>query len=231
MWKLTRLLLSDRQSYRVVRRVLQDKCTYLDASALVDLYESVRAIEEEGQEGIIIEAGCALGGSAIVITAAKATTRPFYVYDVFGMIPPPSENDGPDAHARYNVIAGGESSGIGGERYYGYEENLFEKVIETFSDFGFPIARNNVYLVKGLYEDSLVVNQSVVLAHIDCDWYESVMTCLNRITPWVVKGGRIIIDDYNTWSGCRRAVDTYFADKRQDFEFTMRARLHIIRRN
>jgi asparagine synthase (glutamine-hydrolysing) len=39
----------------------------------------------------------------------------------------------------------------------------------------------------------------------------------------------LVIDDYDAWSGCRKAVDTFFADKRGDFRFERHARLHIVR--
>ena len=41
-------------------------------------------------------------------------------------------------------------------------------------------------------------------------------------------GGRIVIDDFDTWSGCRTAVNEYFAD-RPGFRFEYRGRLHVVR--
>ena len=43
-------------------------------------------------------------------------------------------------------------------------------------------------------------------------------------------GGVLVIDDYDSWSGCRRAVDEYFADKKDRFEWVTRARLHLVRK-
>lgn len=97
----------------IVRSVRAESLTYLDAAALCDLLEQVKATEHNGRSGMLIEAGCALGGSAIVVATAKAQARPFYVYDVFGMIPAPSAQDGADVHARYKVIQQGQSAGIG----------------------------------------------------------------------------------------------------------------------
>jgi O-methyltransferase len=37
-----------------------------------------------------------------------------------------------------------------------------------------------------------------------------------------------VIDDYDAWSGCRAAVDEYFADSR-GFRFERRGKLHIVR--
>ena len=80
------------------------------------------------------------------------------------------------------------------------------------------------------FQDTVHIDQPVALAHIDGDWYESVMTCLQRIEPHLAEGGVMVIDDYDAWSGCRTAVDEYFADKMDRYRFKHQARLHIIRK-
>jgi O-methyltransferase len=215
---------------RVVRGVRADSLTYLDDGALGDLYERVRAIERRRAPGVLIEAGCALGGSAIVIATAKSPRRPLYVYDVFEMIPPPSEKDDTDVHERYAVIHSGRSNGLNGDRYYGYEEDLLDKVIANFHRHGVAVERHGVHLIRGLFQETLRVDEPVALAHIDGDWYDSVMTCLERIEPRLIDGGVLVIDDYDDWSGCRKAVDGYFRDKQDRYEFVRKSRLHIIRR-
>lgn len=214
----------------IVRAVRADSLTYLDHAALDDLFTRVRTIETEGREGILIEAGCALGGSAIVIATAKSRQRPFFVHDVFGMIPPPSDRDESDVQERYAVIRSGRSRGLQGNKYYGYEDNLLDKVSENFRRHGVPLEANTVHLVRGLFQETLHVSEPVALAHVDGDWFESVMTCLQRIEPHLTEDGVIVIDDYDDWSGCRKAVDEYFSDKRDRYEFVRKARLHIVRK-
>jgi asparagine synthase (glutamine-hydrolysing) len=213
----------------IIQRVQADCLTYLDESALHDLHDCVTALERESRQGALIEAGCALGGSAIVIAAAKSKERPLFVYDVFGMIPPPSQYDGPDVHARYATIQSGRSEGIGGNKYYGYEDDLLGKVKENFRRNGIDPEAHNVHLLKGLFEETLQVQGAVALAHIDGDWYNSVLTCLRRIEPYLVPGGVLVIDDYDDWSGCRKAVDEYFADRKGQYQFLRRSRLHVVR--
>jgi asparagine synthase (glutamine-hydrolysing) len=228
--RLLALRVTEPQCFRAIKRVRQEKLTYLQVSALADLCECVGQLERDGRDGIMIEAGCALGGSAVVIAAAKNPSRPLYVYDLFGMIPPPSERDGQDAHDRYAEIVDHQSDGIKGDEYYGYQQDLFERVKATFPRLGYPIEKHNIHLVQGLFEDTLVVTQAVALAHLDCDWYDSVLACLQRIEPRLVQGGTLIIDDYDDWSGCRAAVDDYFAGRQGEFDFVRRSRLHIIRK-
>jgi hypothetical protein len=228
--RISKELLFDRPSPPIVRSVRAESLTYLEEAALNDLFERVQALEQSGMSGILIEAGCAWGGSAIVIATAKSETRPFYVFDVFGMIPPPSGRDGIDVHRRYREIKNGQSPGMGDGKYYGYEENLFDKVTENFRRHGVPIETKNIRLVRGLFQDTLRIDEPVAFAHIDGDWYESVRTCLERIEPHLVPGGALVIDDYDAWSGCRKAVDDYFAGKKERYEFVRKSRLHILRK-
>jgi len=215
---------------KIVKDVIGEGLTYLDRNALTELYDLAKALDESHHDGVMIEAGCALGGSAIVLAAAKSATRALLVYDVFGMIPEPSSEDDADVHQRYEVIRSGRSEGIAGHKYYGYQENLLEVVTGNFSRLGIPVEVNNVRLIKGLFQDTMATDERVLLAHLDGDWYDSVTTCLHRIVPRLVSGGVIVVDDYHAWSGCRKAVDDYFADKRDCFEFEMASRLHILKR-
>jgi len=177
---------------------------------------------------MLIETGTARGGSAIVLAAAKAAQRPLVVYDVFDTIPAPGEQDGEDVHDRYRTIAAGEARGLDGEIYYGYREDLYAEVRESFARLGLPVEEHAVELVKGLFEDTVHPRGPVAFAHLDGDWYDSTMVCLERIVPRLSVGGRLVIDDYYNWSGCRRAVEEYF-EGREGFELRERAKLHVIR--
>jgi hypothetical protein len=213
---------------RIVAAVRDERLTYLKPGMLEDLAACVLQIERDGIEGLVIEAGTASGGSAIVLAAAKSPERPMKVYDVFGTIPPPTERDGADVHRRYATIAAGEAKGPGGETYYGYRDDLYHEVEDAFARHGVPVGEQNVELVRGLFEDTIRLDEPVAFVHLDGDWYESTMTCLTRIAPLLVSRGRIVLDDYYKWSGCRRAVDEYFAD-REGYRVEHRTKLHVIR--
>lgn len=228
--RLKSLSIRSPQGAQIIERVYNENLSYLEPLALIDLFEAVQSIENNHYIGLLIEAGCALGGSALVMTSAKSTERQLKVYDTFAMIPPPSESDEEDSQNRYKIISSGKAKGIKGEEYYGYVDNLLDRVKNSFSQFGMPIENHNVDLIPGLFQDTLRLNQPVALAHLDCDWYDSVLTCLQRIEPNLIHGGRLIVDDYQHWSGCRKAVDKYFENKRDQYIFSMKSRLHIIKR-
>lgn len=193
----------------LITRIRDERITYLSDAKLAELANTCRQIEQQALPGIFIEAGCALGGSAVLIGSIKNKQRAFYVYDVFGMIPPPSDHDTDDVHDRYKTIVEGKSTGIDGDEYYGYKPNLYEVVQDNLKRFGIDYKKDSVWLIKGLLQDTMHITQPVALAHVDVDWYEPVMTCLQRVFPRLVVGGSIILDDYHDWGGCRKATDEY----------------------
>jgi O-methyltransferase len=213
---------------RSIEGVRAKRLSFLSPEKLMDLADAVIDAERQGLAGAVVEAGTALGGSAIVLASAKSTDRPMWIFDAFGMIPPPSEQDGPDVHARYEEIASGKSAGLSEDLYYGYRTDLLGEVRRSFVEFGLTPESHNVTFVKGCYEETMHIDFPVAVAHIDCDWYESVSTCLEAIEPWLVPGGRFVIDDYFSWSGCAKAVDEFFAG-RAGYTFVQKGRLHIVK--
>jgi hypothetical protein len=190
-------------------RVRNDKLTYVGVKKLENLCWAALATREKGVVGDYIEAGVALGGTAILLAALKPAASSLVLYDVFGLIPPPGPVDGQDAHQRYAVIASGESSGIGGDKYYGYTNDLEDVVKGNLAKYGFTEKGNDIRLVKGLISETLEPEGPVALAHIDCDWYESVKVCIDRIYPKLAVNGMMVFDDYQSYSGCRKAVDEF----------------------
>ncbi|WP_418276185.1 TylF/MycF/NovP-related O-methyltransferase [Isoptericola jiangsuensis] len=213
----------------VARAVRAEHLTLLGAGPLAELARAALEVEDARRPGIVMECGTARGGSAIVLAAAKSPDRPLFVHDVFGLIPPPTDRDGDDVHERYATIVAGRAEGHGGETYYGYRDELYDEVTESFVRQGFPPAASNVHLVRGLFQDTILGEEPVALAHLDGDWYESTRTCLERIAPRLVTGGRLVVDDYQAWSGCRSAVDEYLA-RDPGLEREMHSRLHLVRR-
>ncbi|MDW8395777.1 MAG: TylF/MycF/NovP-related O-methyltransferase [Anaerolineae bacterium] len=226
---LTRQLLLQPKATLVALRVWSLGLSMLGLRSLLELQEAVADVEVRRVPGAFVEAGVGMGGSAIVIAAARRTLRPVYLYDTFEGIPAPSEADGAAAQQRYELIQSGQAKGRRGQPYYGYNKNLQAAVEQSLQRFGLPPAQSHIYLVKGLYQDALHPPSAIAFAHLDCDWYESVRVCLERVTPALSLGGVLVVDDYDYWLGCRRAVDEFFASRRDQFLFVRRGRLHIVR--
>jgi len=195
----------------IFQRVRADRLTYLDDGKVANLETCIEDVNREYVPGDFLEAGVALGGSAIALASSMGNGRAFHGYDVFEQIPPPSERDKEDAHSRYGVITQGRSEGLGGDLYYGYVDDLYNVVVGNFEHYGLPVDGERICLHKGLLEDTFFPKGPVALAHIDCDWHDPVMLCLERAHPLLSPGGYIVLDDYNDYSGCRIATDSFLA--------------------
>lgn len=206
----------------VAREVRRRQLTYLSDAKLLSLRDIVRRIRREAVEGDFVEYGVALGGSAVYLASETGGRRRFLGYDVFGMIPAPGEQDDEKSRARYEVIRSGRSTGLGGAAYYGYQDDLFDRVCKTFEAFGHPVDGTRVILSRGLFEDTVrfAPGDRIALAHIDCDWHDPVKLCLERTDEVLAPGGFMILDDYNDYGGCRKAADRFL---------TVHPRLELVR--
>jgi predicted O-methyltransferase YrrM len=188
--------------------------SYCGPPKLENIAEAMLSVRAARVRGRYLEAGVALGGSAILIGRMKPPGAPLDLYDVFAMIPPPGASDGEDAHRRYEEIRAGRSAGLGGNTYYGYMDDLHAQVIANLQRFGLDPRRHAIDTHPGLFEDTLHPRGPVAFAHVDCDWYDSVRVCIERIGPQLAPGGMIVFDDYSSYSGCKRAVDEWLARDR-----------------
>ena len=109
------------------------------------------------------------------------------------------------------MIASGKSGGLGGSTYYGYIRNLEDVVRANLASYGITPELSQLEFTRGLFEELAAIFGPVALAHVDCDWYNSVKVCIARIYPQLSLGGMMIFDDYKSYSGCRRAVDEWLA--------------------
>jgi asparagine synthase (glutamine-hydrolysing) len=194
----------------ISRQVRDARLTYLKDEKLARIESAVADIDQSGVAGCFVECGIALGGSGIIIATLMPEGRAFHGYDVFGMIPPPtSEKDDDKSRTRYEVIRTGQSRGIGGDPYYGYVADLYQRVVDNFARFGQPVDGQRVSLHQGVFEETLRPPPPIAFAHIDCDWYDPVKLCLERIVPRLSPSAFVVLDDYNDYGGCRRAVDEF----------------------
>ena len=86
------------------------------------------------------------------------------------------------------------------------------------SKINFPA--NNVKTYKGLFQDTVPHASNIdkiALLRLDGDWYDSIKICLENFYDRVVIGGVIIIDDYSSYDGCKKALDEFMDSKNLTF--------------
>lgn len=205
-------LRGDRAGYRkarTVRRVMP--YSLVGASGLEATYAAALDAIENGAAGCFVECGVAQGGcSALMAMVAgeHGNGRKMWLFDSFEGLPSPTENDfdAPGERTGMHVRPLVRGSCLGTQQEV--EGLLFSK---------FMLDRNKVVLVKGWFQETLPQYRNkvgpVALLRLDGDWYESTKCCLENLYDQVVSRGWIIIDDYETCYGSKRAVDEFLAAK------------------
>jgi O-methyltransferase len=169
--------------------------TMCSNARLRSLHDAVLDVSRRGIVGSVVECGTARGGSAALLGMAMQRAEQnekLWVFDTFEGLPPATEKDPSDAM-----------------KYTGQCRGSIEEVSDLLHKLGIE----NVELVKGLVQETLpqTLTGPIAVLHVDTDWYDSVLSCLEHLYPKVQVGGFIQIDDYGYWSGARKAVDQFFA--------------------
>ena len=80
---------------------------------------------------------------------------------------------------------------------------------------GYPGER--VTVVAGWFQDTLPIWRErigpIAVLRIDGDFYESTRVCFEALYDSVIPDGAVIIDDYGTFEGCRRATDEFLSSR------------------
>jgi len=124
-------------------------------------------------------------------------SRKIYGFDVFGKFPKPKNQGDKSFLKRWEKNAG---DGIDAQELNNF---LLEKKFLNFE------------LVKGDVKKTIpnLIKQQphlkISLLHLDMDIYEPTKFVLNKLFSYVVKGGIILIDDYNSVFGATKATDEF----------------------
>jgi O-methyltransferase len=169
---------------------------------LIGLQKLAEEIAQRHDTGDVVECGVYRGGSAVVLAERLlrgTEDRVIWLFDVFSGMPEPGPQDPPEAWGETGTLVSSE-----------------EFVRNTFAQAKAPL--DHVNIVVGRYEETLPGFKSppVAFLHLDCDWYESVTLCLDTFYDAVMPGGAVVFDDYGWWSGCRKAVDEFVANRSLD---------------
>ncbi len=100
--KLLKKLNSDEMN--LILSINRKNLTYLSKGKLANIVYTINSINKQKVKGIFIETGCALGGSSILISKLKNTNSILNIFDVFGMIPPPTEEDTQDVYNSTKIL-------------------------------------------------------------------------------------------------------------------------------
>jgi len=166
---------------------------FVDNLAMVDKFKNIH--------GCIVECGVWRGGMSAAMSELCGSERNYFLFDSFEGLPPAIDNDGKDA---IDWQKNRDS-----EFYY---DNC--KAEMKYAEAALILSgAKNAELVRGWFNETIHKTNTgpIAILRLDADWYESTMTCLNELYPKVSSGGLILIDDYNFWEGCSKAVHDYLS--------------------
>jgi hypothetical protein len=156
-------------------------------------------------DGAFVECGVARGGCSAVmamISRNEGKNRITWMFDSYEGLPPQTDKDGIQKPIRHKNKKANDLA-------EGYCLGTYEDVRRWFVKLELL---SRIRMVKGWFQDTLPLWKEkigdIAVLRLDGDWYESTKCCLGSLYPYVVKGGYIIIDDYQL-IGCKKAVDEF----------------------
>ncbi|MCU7835192.1 MAG: TylF/MycF family methyltransferase [gamma proteobacterium symbiont of Taylorina sp.] len=169
---------------------------------LDNIQMSVETVITENIKGDLIETGVWRGGSVLlmkaILVANNEIERKVFLADSFQGIPAVDLDTYPD-----------DAIHVGSDKMPVLEDNSASDVREFFEKM--ELLDDNVIFLEGWFEDTLptIATNSIAVLRLDGDIYKSTWEALINLYDKVSSGGFIIIDDYYSWEGCRKAVDDF----------------------
>ena len=205
LWKRRLLLVRARSFDPATRATGGDwPCfgyTMVGRARLNNLEQCVREVIEQQIPGDFIETGVWRGGSVIFMRAmlqiCGITDRIVWAADSFdGMPVPQNASDGWDmSHIELLRVS-------------------LPQVKQNIARFG--LLDEQIRFLKGWFSETLPTApiKKLAILRLDGDLYHSTMDSLMNLYDKLSPGGYVIVDDYYSWPGCRRAVDEFLANRR-----------------
>ena len=177
------------------------------------LHESVKYIINNGIPGAFVECGVWKGGSSMMIARTLlemgVSDREIFLFDTFEGMTEPTELDSKVEDNNFSVLGYWNKNQKGEYNDWCYAS--ISEVRENMLSTNYP--EGKMLFVKGDVAVTIpkTTPDSISLLRLDTDWYESTIHELNHLFPILSNSGVLIIDDYGSWSGAKKAVDEYFS--------------------
>ena len=178
------------------------------------LYLAVKYVIDFNIAGDFVECGVWRGGSmmvvAITLKELGVNNRKIYLYDTYSGMSQPTQLDYTIYDQEYALINWENN------RKKDHNNWCFIPIAEVrrnMAKTGYP--QNNLIFVKGKIEETIPkkIPKQIALLRLDTDWYESTKHELIYLYPLLSQNGVLIVDDYCSWAGSKKAVDEYFSDQ------------------
>lgn len=194
--------------------------THRGIMQVINLESVLRYVEAAGLVGAFVETGTYTGGAsayalrALLRLRVDKPARHYWGFDSFEGMPAPTAHDGDHGSIwikgkRMNELDTAELGAL-----VGHDANKagYEQCLSYLQNTGYPAS--HIHLVKGWFQDTLVPTRPkigpIAVLRTDGDFYESTKVVFDELYDQVVPGGIVVIDDYGSFQGCRRATEEFF---------------------
>lgn len=174
-------------------------------------FSATRYIVNNGIEGDFVECGVWKGGSsmmmAMTLKQCKDTKRKIYLYDTYEGMTQPTKFD---VQTSNNINAKRQWQRLQRKKENEWCYAPIDEVKNNMRMTRYPY--NKFKFIKGNVLDTLDKEfpERIALLRLDTDFYESTKKEMEVLYPRLVENGVLLIDDYDSWRGSRKAIDEYF---------------------
>jgi len=200
------------EEIKLIKYVLDNGLSMVSKEGLFATMMSCKYVIANNIDGDFVECGVWRGGNSIIAAwmfKLYNSQRKVYLYDTFDGMTEPTEFD-------FTLTSGEKAKkflekSVKNESNYIWCYSSIDDVKNNFSKLG--LLSENVIFVQGDVLQTLEQNnipEKIAVLRLDTDWYESTKKEMEILYPRINSCGVLIIDDYGTWGGSKKAVDEFF---------------------
>jgi len=215
-----------REEQEIVSHIQKNKLSMVSQERLWATLMACKHVINNNIDGDFVECGVWRGGNSLLaasIFRMYGSDKRVYLFDTFAGMTEPTEED-KRIFKEQSVMDVFKESQRGSYNDWCYAS--IEDVQNSFLQSG--LLTEGVRFIKGDVGQTLEVSdnipEKISVLRLDTDFYESTKKELEVLYPRLSVGGVLIIDDYGTWAGSKKATDEYFANagKRPFLQYTDR---------
>lgn len=194
--------------------------TLTDFNSIYYLIQSIKHVYQNDVPGGFVECGVWRGGNIIVFSELNnklGLKRKIFAYDTFEGMTKPTDLDSDysgkkaETHLKEQKRIPNDPKNV----------HCIASLTECKNNVSYNVInyQNDVNFIKGSVEEQLCIKKNlpekISILRLDTDWYSSTKKELEVLYPRLVKNGILIIDDYGSWNGCKKAVDEFFKNSKE----------------
>jgi len=176
----------------------------MSACQIKHILKNLREVLEADIPGDVVELGCNFGTTSVFIRRMLDhynSDKIFHVYDSWEGLPQKSEEDGNTGNFRKGSC----------------------KVTISHFHFAFNHEKLKLPVIHSGWFSDIPAEEypdNICFAFFDGDFYSSIIDSFTKVYPKLVKGARVLIDDYEhpKLPGCPKACQDYLSDKPETIE-------------